>query len=143
MAGRNARARAGLLGAAALLCAAAWLTPACAAAQPVRYGEAALEQRVELFANALDLDARQQVGLRRVLEEQRAELQRIWRDTSIPAARRVGMTRALSERTEDRIRALLNDEQKKKYNAPRPQQAESAVSDTPSVEDWMRRATQR
>lgn len=143
MAGRNAEARAGLLGVAALLCAAAWLTPACAAAQPARSGETALEQRVALFTQALALDARQQVGLRRVLEEQRTELRRIWRDASIPAVRRVGMTRAVSERTEDRIRALLNDEQRKKYNAPEPRQAASAVSDAPSVEDWMRPGAHR
>ena len=95
-----------------------------------------LDDRVNTLTKALDLDATQQSGLRKVLEGQREQVARVWNDESAPAAYRVSATRAISNKTADQIRALLNDEQKKKYNPPKPHST-AAGSTGPSVEDWM------
>lgn len=94
------------------------------------------EQRVRSLSQALALDAMQQSELRKVLEEQREQLRKIWSDATAAAANRVSATQALSDLTADRIMALLNDEQKKKYKSPRPLH-EAAAGSKSSVEDWM------
>lgn len=133
--------RVGLTFLLVLAWAAAMPLPTIAAAEPIQQGGSPLENRVDTLAKALELDAGQQAELRRILEEQRAKLQRIWSDTSIPPAYRVSATRGLSERTADRIRAMLSDEQKKLYNPPRTQHRAPASSHGRSVEDWMRAAS--
>lgn len=97
-------------------------------------GTGGLEERVAMLSKALHLDDTQQAELRRVLADQREEIGRAWSDTSVPAADRVSATQAISDRTADRIRALLNEEQRKQYNPPRQPHTASA---RPSVEAWM------
>jgi hypothetical protein len=46
---------------------------------------------------------------------QRAEVIKAWNDPSVPAAVRIAMTQAVSEKTAERIRAVLSDEQRDKY----------------------------
>jgi hypothetical protein len=96
-----------------------------------------LEDRVRLLARELHLDGTQQASVMRILEGQRMEVARVWNDTSLPAARRVSATQAIGERTADQIRALLNDEQKKKFSAPRQPRAPAEEAPAASVEDWM------
>jgi protein CpxP len=98
----------------------------------------ALEQRVALLSAELGLDAQQQAEVRRILEDQRQQVAKVWSDTAVPAAYRVNATRSISERTGDRIRALLTEEQKAKYNQPRKPREAAEHSDAPSVEDWMK-----
>lgn len=106
---------------------------------PRQVGGRSLEERVTMLSKALDLDARQQSQLRKVLEDQREQVSRVWSDTSVPAAYRVGTTQAISDKTADRIRALLNDEQRKRYNPPKPPREARPGSARPSVEAWMNR----
>ena len=95
-----------------------------------------LDRRVMLLAKELGLDATQQGRVKKVLEGQREQVARVWNDRSIPAARRVSATQAIGDRTADRIRALLNDEQRKKYIQPR--QRDAAVGTAGGdVESWM------
>lgn len=91
-----------------------------------------------MLAKALDLDARQRSELRKVLEDQREQVSRAWSDTSVPAPYRVLSTQVITDRTADRIRALLNDEQRKRYNPPR-RPYETPGSARPSVDAWMNR----
>lgn len=98
-----------------------------------------LDRRVALLTKALDLDARQQTALRKALLDQRAQVQRIWSDESLPSADRIARTKAVSRQTADRIRALLNPEQRKKYDPPPPDGPAPAVANA-HVEDWMQRA---
>jgi len=76
---------------------------------------ATLDSRVQLMAKELDLDASQQASLKRILLTQRAEVTKVWNDLSVPATVRVATTQAVSEKTAERIRAILNDEQREKY----------------------------
>src|SRR5438132_5993441 len=95
-----------------------------------------LDRRVMLLARELGLDATQRTQVKKVLEGQRADVARVWNDPSIPAARRVSATQAIGDRTADRIRALLNDEQRKKYIKPR-QRAAAVGTAGGDVESWM------
>jgi Spy/CpxP family protein refolding chaperone len=76
---------------------------------------ASLDNRVQLMAKELDLDANQQARLKSILLAHRAEVTKVWNDPSVPAAVRIAMTQAVSEKTAERIRAVLNDEQRAKY----------------------------
>jgi hypothetical protein len=96
-----------------------------------------LERRIQTLAKFLDLDVAQQSELRKVLENQREQVGKIWNDLSVPAAYRVGATRAISDKAADQIRALLNEEQRKEYNPPRRPREAAADSNKRSVEDWM------
>ena len=101
-----------------------------------------LDQRVALMSAELGLDERQLLELRRILINQRTQIMKLWNDTSVPPASRVGATRVISNQTGDQIRALLNDEQRAKYNQPRKPRDAAADPDARSVEDWMK-ATSR
>jgi hypothetical protein len=78
-----------------------------------------LERRIALLARELDLDGTQQLKVKALLEGQREQIVRVWQDESVPGALRVARTQAISERTEDGIRALLADPQRQKYLKPR------------------------
>jgi hypothetical protein len=70
---------------------------------------------VQLLARELDLDAIQQSRLKTILLTQRADVIQVWNDSSVAAPVRIGATQAISEKTAERIRALLNPEQREKY----------------------------
>jgi hypothetical protein len=93
-----------------------------------------LDHRVAVLSKALDLDARQQRELSGIFASQREAVKKIWRDPALLPAERVPATRAVEDRTADAIRAILTDEQKKKYNPPRPPPAPSGP---PDVGAWM------
>jgi len=93
---------------------------------------------VAFYARELNLDAHQQAELRKLLMEQREQVQRLWTDTTLPAAQRIQATKAIEDATSDRIRAMLNEEQRKKYNPPRPPHDKLIEAQSTSVEDWMR-----
>ena len=116
---------------------------AAAGAPPVvasAHRESILDQRVTLLSAELGLDASQQAEVRRILEDQRRQVASIWSDPAVPAAYRVHATRTISDRTGDRIRALLTEEQKAKYNQARKPRESAEQSATPSVEEWMKAA---
>jgi hypothetical protein len=95
-----------------------------------------LDLRVKRLAKALKLDASQQAQLRVVLMKQEEQVRLAWSDTSVPSSYRVLATRIISDQTADRIRALLNDEQKKRYNPPRLAPPPHAAG-SPGVENWL------
>jgi len=95
-----------------------------------------LTSRVQLMTKELDLDVRQQTELKTILEAQRSEVSRVWSDPSVPSAVRVGATQVIGERTADRIRAMLSDEQRKKYIQPRQHEAPVGAPGG-DVQTWM------
>ncbi len=100
------------------------------------------DDRVAALTRALNLDAAQQAQLTKVLESRRERISKVWNDATLPAAYRISATRAIEDNTADQIRAMLSEEQKKKYNPSRPPQKVGPGVDEPSVEDWMK-ATQQ
>jgi hypothetical protein len=80
---------------------------------------------------------KQQAQLRKLLEAQREQVIKVWADTTLAAANRVAATRAISEGTADQIRAMLNEEQKRKYNLAKPPRDAADGPARPDVEYWM------
>ena len=102
-----------------------------------------LEQRITLLSAELSLDAQQQAQVRRILEDQREQVMRVWNDSSLPAANRVSATRVIGDRAADRIRAILTEEQKAKYHQARKPREPGENPPSPSVEAWMKAAAMK
>jgi hypothetical protein len=108
---------------------------------PASWKASPLDRRVALLARELGLDATQSIKVKAVLEAQREQVARIWSEAAVPSAVRIGRTQAVGDHTADQIRALLNDEQRKKYIQPR--QRDVAVGTTGSdVQSWMKTGQQ-
>ena len=100
------------------------------------YRRSTLDDRVKRFAKVLNLDEAQQTALKSVLEHEQGEARQVRLDTSISGVDRVGRLRSLQQDTVLKIRAILNEEQKKKYD-PQDRQSETNTSDS-YVTDWMK-----
>lgn len=86
----------------------------------------------------LNLDSRQQASVRELLQRQRMQLAKIWEDAGVPAAYRIHATHMLSEQTSENIRAMLSEEQKKKF--PQPQPLRAMPTDAlggRSIDEWI------
>jgi len=120
-------------------------TPSAAASRPSNpsrrprglYRRQTIDDRVKTFAKALDLNDKQQAGVKAVLERQQTEARQIQFDPVLSGQERIGKFRALQEDTVLRIRALLNDEQKKKYDPLNHGKQEAGSSDQ-YVDQWMK-----
>jgi hypothetical protein len=110
------------------------------APRPARhsYRRVSIDDQVKGLAENLSLNAEQQASVKRILEQRQRDSLRILQDS--PANDRIGSLRALQLRTAAQIRAVLNDEQKKKYN-PLGQRPPQQTSPQPSVEDWIKATT--
>jgi Spy/CpxP family protein refolding chaperone len=95
-----------------------------------------IDARVSMLAKSLDLTAEQQSAVKNILEQRQQKTLLIRRDPSISGSARIERFRMLQESTVERIRAVLNDEQKKRYDP----MAASHMQSTPehSVEDWLK-----
>jgi hypothetical protein len=100
------------------------------------YRRTTLDEQVRRFAKGLDLDASQQAALKSVLEHQQARATQLRLDQSVSGPERISRLRALQEDTVLQIRALLNEEQKKKYD-PQNHAAQTNSSDS-YVNDWLK-----
>ena len=109
-----------------------------AARQHSLYRQHTIDDRVAQLAKSLDLNEKQQAGLKAVLEHQQLEARQIQHDPSISGEERIGRFRALQDDTVLRIRALLNDEQKKKYNPLNRGKQEEATPSDKYVDQWMK-----
>jgi hypothetical protein len=92
------------------------------------------DANVHLLAQALKLDQEQQVKLREILVDQYAQLMKL-RTESVPGTDRAGAMRAIVDRTRERIRQMLNDEQKKQYVTEVPREVTAATR--ADLEHWL------
>jgi len=99
-----------------------------------------IDDRVKVLARSLDLNEAQQAAVKKILEQRQQETLRIRQDTSISGGARIERFRALQDRTVERIRAVLNEEQKKKYD-PLAVRRVAPAPDQRSVEDWLKVTT--
>src|SRR5215470_900375 len=76
----------------------------------------AIDDRVKRLAQALDLTDGQQAHVRTILEQRQHEMLRLRYDSRLTGSQRVDQFRALQEETVARIRSVLTDEKKKKYD---------------------------
>lgn len=96
-----------------------------------------IDDRVKVLARNLDLNEAQQAAVKKILEQRQQETLRIRQDTSISGGARIERFRALQDRTVERIRAVLNEEQKKKYD-PLAVRRVTPAPDQKNVEDWLK-----
>jgi len=99
-----------------------------------------IDDRVRVFARNLDLNEEQQAAVKKILEQRQQETLRIRQDASISGGARIERFRALQDHTIERIRAVLNEEQKKKYD-PLAVRRATPAPDKKSVEDWLKVTT--
>jgi len=99
-----------------------------------------IEDRVKALAKTLDLNEAQQAAITRILEQRQAETLRIRQDPALSGSARIDHLRALQDQTVIRIRSVLNDEQKKKYDPLAVRRREPA-QDQRTVEDWLKVTT--
>lgn len=103
-------------------------------AAEAKAAEPALERRIRLLARELDLNASQQESVRRILEDQQAQVRAVLSDPRVVPNQRGAAIGAIQERTADQIRAVLSEEQKQKYHKAKPT---SAGSPHPDVQTWL------
>jgi len=85
-----------------------------------RSPEQVLDERVAALGKSLGLDAGQKAEVRKILLVQRDQLRQVWSDPARSSADRIGASQSINKRTEDQIRLVLNDEQRKQYIVPKP-----------------------
>ena len=96
-----------------------------------------LDDRVKVLARSLELNEAQQAAVKKILEQRQQETLSIRLDSSISGSTRIERFRALQDNTVERIRAVLNEEQKKKYD-PLAVRRVAPAPDQKSVEDWLK-----
>ena len=99
-----------------------------------------IDDRVRVLARSLDLNEAQRVAVKKILEQRQQETLRIRQDSSISGGARIERFRALQDNTVERIRAVLNEEQKKKYDPLAVRRTQPAPQQR-SVEDWLKVTT--
>ena len=100
-----------------------------------RTADQGIDESVRSMTRSLDLDPAQQAKLRQILLDQRRQAMKLRTDNSEPGADRVGASLAIMDQTKARIRAMLNEEQRKKYSTDVPrEQTAPAQAD---LQHWM------
>jgi hypothetical protein len=99
-----------------------------------RTAQQGIDANVRRLAKGLDLDQKQQATLRQILTDQYLQMTNLRTDSS-PGMDRSGAMAAIVDRTKQRIRAMLNDEQKKKYSADVPR--EPTTPSRSDLEHWL------
>lgn len=99
-----------------------------------------LDERVRQFSKSLDLSEDQQAAVKKILEKRQQEALRQRLDSSMTGEARIDQYRALQVRTVQEISAVLNAEQRKKYNPLASRDLPQAPQQR-SVEDWLKLTT--
>ncbi len=99
-----------------------------------------LDERVKQFGQGLGLSADQQAAVKKILEKRQRDTLRLRVDPSLSGAARIERFRGLQVSTVEEIRAVLTEEQRKKYNPLAPREIPQAPNQR-SVEDWIKLTT--
>lgn len=97
------------------------------------------DERGKALAKYLELNETQQTALQKILEQRQQEVLQM-RFTPLPAGTaQIDRFRAIQDKTANRIRAVLNQEQRKKYDLLAIRRSTPPGSKT-SVQDWLKAA---
>ena len=121
--------------------AAGQTSDVAAAKRPARhrYRRPSIDDQIKTLAKNLDLNQNQQAQVKSILERRQVQRRRIWSSPGLSGSR-IDSYRALDDSTVVQIRAVLNDEQKKKYD-PLAHRQNQPTSPQPFVEDWLKATT--
>jgi predicted nucleic acid-binding OB-fold protein len=90
----------------------------------------------------LELTEAQRSAVKKILVQRQEQTLRI-RNSEEPGAMRIGQFRALQDQTINQIRAILTDEQKKKYDPLILRKTPAPDTPQRSLEDWIKATTPR
>jgi hypothetical protein len=112
------------------------------AAQPAhrsspRFKRQSLDERVELLARYLDLNDEQRSALKKILLENQQEILKMRHAPSRAEGLQMDRFRAIEDKTMERIRAMLTEEQRTKYE-PLGVRNPASASQNVSVDDWLK-----
>ncbi len=96
-----------------------------------------LDDQVEVLARYLDLNDNQRSSLKNILWQRQQEILQMRLAPSTAKSSTNDRFRAIEDRTVERIRATLNEEQRKKYD-PIGVRRLTPSSQQSSVEDWLK-----
>jgi hypothetical protein len=105
-----------------------------------RYTKPTLDDRIAVLSKNLQLTEPQRVALKNILIDRQQQSLRI-RNANVPGDVRIGRFRALQDRTVDKIRSILTDEQKKKYDPALSRTVPPPDVPQRSLEDWIKATT--
>jgi len=96
-------------------------------------GTAGVEGYLKTIAEKLNLTADQLTQIKPMLQNQLTQLQTVRKDSSLTAGQKLDKIRSIHDETHAQIRAVLTDDQKKKFDAMTPymQRHPSSESETP------------
>ena len=102
---------------------------------PGQHYSAVIDERVKQLAKGLDLSEAQQAAVKKILERRREQVLHIRNNSAISGEERISQLRALQVDTVERIRATLNEEQKKKYDPLATRKIQQDPQASPN--DWL------
>lgn len=76
-----------------------------------------VDDQVNRLSGALSLSDDQKTQVRPILQHQQDQMKALMQDTSVPREDRRSKMMAIHQATSEQIRGLLNEDQKKKYDA--------------------------
>jgi len=100
------------------------------------------DERGKALAKYLELDETQQIALQKILEQRQQEVLQMRFTPLARGSAQIDRFRAIQDKTVNRIRAVLNQEQRKKYDLLAIRRSPPPASTT-SVQDWLKAATPR
>ena len=96
-----------------------------------------IDDRVKILAKNLDLSEAQQSAVKKILEQRQQETLRLRLDPSLTGGARIEQFRVLQDKTVERIRAILNEDQRRKYD-PLAVRGIPPAPEQRGVEDWLK-----
>jgi hypothetical protein len=97
-----------------------------------RTNKSSVETRVNRLAKQLGLTEVQSASLKQLLDSRQAETNRLWNDQKVDPIERMNKLRTLRENTRKQFEAMLNEDQKKKYQALVQQVARENAAQQPT-----------
>jgi hypothetical protein len=94
-----------------------------------------INESVRRLTRGLDLDPAQQAKLREILLDQHRQIVKLRKESPEPGTDQTGLNLAILDRTKARIRAMLSEEQKKKYSADVPRDTTGPAQ--ADLQHWM------
>ena len=102
-----------------------------------RHKHRSLDDRFELLARYLDLSNEQRSALKDILLERQQEIVNMRHAPAPGAGLQMDRLRTLEDQTADKIRAILTEEQRKKYN-PLGEHNSASTSQNLNVDGWLK-----
>lgn len=101
-----------------------------------------LEERVERLGRYLDANEGQKSELKNILREMQQEILNMRRAPAPGEELQMDRLRSIEDKAAEKIRAILNEEQREKYDQLGIRNSNSAAQDT-SVKEWLKEAGPR